>query len=373
MKIGFIGSGWRTRTYWRIIRMLPERFEISGVYFRDAEKAAAYEAEGQPFGGKAYTDLDEFLAAGHDMVMILIPRKAVLPYIEKVTAAGLPVLVETPPANGVEELKAVWALQKRYGAKIQVAEQYFLQPYHRAVQSLVDLGVIGDVSNLRISMMHDYHGISVLRHLLGAGLKPCTIYARGYEFPVLYHIGRNNLELAENQRMIRDRRKVASFEYDDGKVGFFDFADEQYFNYFRSRHLNVQGTHGEINDYDVAWMSEDSIPMTARMVRQEAGPDSNLEGMSLHRITWNGKVLCESPFLGRRTGSHFVNAQEDARLSDDEIGMASLLAGMERMIAGGEEIYPLAEALQDTYLYLMMDEAIRTGKPVRTEQMPWME
>ena len=83
MKIGFIGSGWRTRTYWRIIRMLPERFEISGVYFRDAEKAAAYEAEGQPFGGKAYTDLDEFLAAGHDMVMILIPRKAVLPYIEK--------------------------------------------------------------------------------------------------------------------------------------------------------------------------------------------------------------------------------------------------------------------------------------------------
>ena len=68
-----------------------------------------------------------------------------------------------------------------------------------------------------------------------------------------------------------------------------------------------------------------------------------------------------------------MNAQEDARLSDDEIGMASLLAGMEKMIAGGEEIYPLAEALQDTYLYLMMDEAIRTGKPVRTEQMPWME
>lgn len=104
MKIGFIGSGWRTRTYWRIIRALPQRFEISGVFFRSAEKAAAYEAEGLPFGGKAYTDLDEFLAAGHDMVMILIPRKAVLPYIEKCLAAGMPVLVETPPGNGVEEL-----------------------------------------------------------------------------------------------------------------------------------------------------------------------------------------------------------------------------------------------------------------------------
>ena len=166
---------------------------------------------------------------------------------------------------------------------------------------------------------------------------------------------------------------MASFEYDDGKVGFFDFADEQYLNYFRSRHLNVQGTHGEINDYDVAWMSGEGIPLTTRMVRQEAGPDSNLEGMSLHRITWNGKVLYESPFLGRRTDSQFVNAQEDARLSDDEIGMASLLAGMEKMIAGGEEVYPLAEALQDTYMYLMMDEAVRTGQPVRIEKMPWME
>ena len=41
------------------------------------------------------------------------------------------------------------------------------------------------------------------------------------------------------------------------------------------------------------------------------------------------------------------------------------------LIRTGEEIYPLKEALQDTYLYLMMDEAIRTGQSVHTEQMPW--
>jgi hypothetical protein len=44
---------------------------------------------------------------------------------------------------------------------------------------------------------------------------------------------------------------------------------------------------------------------------------------------------------------------------------------MERMIGGGEEIYPLAEALTDTYLFMKMDEAIRTGGPVRTQTQVW--
>ena len=51
--------------------------------------------------------------------------------------------------------------------------------------------------------------------------------------------------------------------------------------------------------------------------------------------------------------------------------MGSLLLGMKRMIAGGEEIYPLREALEDTYLYLMMDEAIRTGTAVKTTPQAW--
>ena len=74
-----------------------------------------------------------------------------------------------------------------------------------------------------------------------------------------------------------------------------------------------------------------------------------------------GEMIYESPFA-RYT---------EARLTDDEIGMGSLLLGMERLIRTGEEIYPLAEALTDTYLYLKMDEAIRTGRPVKTERQIW--
>ncbi|MBQ8953060.1 MAG: Gfo/Idh/MocA family oxidoreductase [Clostridia bacterium] len=358
MKIGFIGNGWRTNGYWRIVRQVPEKFEISGVLFRNAEKAAAYGALRPRL---AFTDIDEFLRQDHDMVFILLPRQVVLPYIEKCLAAGFPLLLETPPADGLDQLKEVWALQQKYSAKIQVAEQYFLQPYHKAVRALVDRGLLGDVSNLRIAMAHDYHGISIMRRLLGAGDKPCVISAQQFSFPVLRHCGREGLVRGADT-IRNDSRKVAAFSFDGGKVGFFDFAGEQYFNYFRSRHLNVQGTHGEINDYSVTYWN-DGLPMTGRMERQDTGRDSNLEGYFHRGITWNGSFIYENPF------APFV----EARLTDDEIAMGSLLLGMERMMQTGEEIYPLKEALQDTYLYLMMDEAIRLGRPVETKAQPWQE
>ena len=74
MKIGFIGNGWRTQGYWRVVKQVPEKFEISGVLFRNAEKAAAFEAD---HPGLAFTDLDAFLQQPHDMVFILLKLEVV--------------------------------------------------------------------------------------------------------------------------------------------------------------------------------------------------------------------------------------------------------------------------------------------------------
>ena len=49
----------------------------------------------------------------------------------------------------------------------------------------------------------------------------------------------------------------------------------------------------------------------------------------------------------------FVNA----RLNDDEIAVGSLLMGMHEYLKNGKEIYSLADALQDMYLCLKMEEA----------------
>ena len=52
--------------------------------------------------------------------------------------------------------------------------------------------------------------------------------------------------------------------------------------------------------------------------------------------------------------------------------MADLLARMADYVAGGEEVYPLRDALQDMYLCLEMEKAMAAEYvPVTTETQPW--
>ena len=62
---------------------------------------------------------------------------------------------------------------------------------------MIDQGKLGTISNLDISQAHDYHGMSVMRRLLGTGMENCRITARTYDFPVNYHCGREGLHKGE--------------------------------------------------------------------------------------------------------------------------------------------------------------------------------
>ena len=56
---------------------------------------------------------------------------------------------------------------------------------------------------------------------------------------------------------------------------------------------------------------------------------------------------------------------------DEEIAVATCLAGMSRYVETGEDVYSLAEACQDHYLNLMAQEALDTGATVQTQSQPW--
>ena len=97
---------------------------------------------------------------------------------------------------------------------------------------------------------------------------------------------------------------------------------------------------------------------------------------SLRRVdlgVWNNQEWShEGIFLGDR--ALYTTPLPGARLNDDELAVATGLLLMHRHVTEGTPCYPLAEALQDTYLSLKMDEAL--AKPltvVRTERMPWAE
>ena len=61
-----------------------------------------------------------------------------------------------------------------------------------------------------------------------------------------------------------------------------------------------------------------------------------------------------------------------ARLNDDEIAVGALLLGMDEYLRTGKDIYSMAEALQDMYLCLKLEEVYsKPYQPVVTERQPW--
>ncbi len=356
-RIGFIGSGWRAHCYMRVVKEFRHRMEVSGILVHSTGSAEQMKLE---YPGKVERNLEKFIEMGHDFVMVLVPKEEVLGYIEELMKKGIPVLSETPPGNGVEELEQCYNLKKKYNAKIQVTEQCFLRPYYQAVLTLIKEGRLGNVNNMFMGMLHDYHAMSVMRKVLGVGFENCTIDARDYFFPVHYHCGREGLHGESAGNLVNDHRKRADVVFESGKVGFYDFSDEQYFNYFRTRHLNVRGELGEICDYDTAFLNENGLPSLGKIQRDERGQYENLEGCTLRSLFNNGRTIYVNPYW-----------KEDVRLNDDEIAMACILDGMKKYVDGDEEIYPLEEALQDTYLHLTLDTSIKEGRPLVTTTRIW--
>ena len=356
-RIGFIGSGWRAHGYMRVIRELSARMEVSGVLVHSSKSREQMEAE---YPGRIYTQPDEFLKQLFDFVMVMVPGKDSLFYNRMLMERGIPVLSETPPGMGVQELNECFLLKQKYHAKIQVTEQCHLRPYYQAVLALTGSGRLGKIVSVDMGILHDYHAMSIIRKCMGLTYENCEISARDFYVPVHYHCGREGLHAENADNLKQDHLKRADIIFETGQLAFYDFSDEQYFNYFRTKHLTVRGTLGEISGENAAYLGEDGLPVTGTIRRDVLGAYENLEGCGLRGLTLNGHNLYQNPYI-----------HKDVRLNDDEIAMAGILDGMAGYVHGGSQIYPLEEALQDTYLHLMLDESIRTGEKIRTQSQSW--
>ena len=154
------GNGWRAMFYVRAAKNLPEWFELTGVLCHTREKAEAFERE---HGVKAFWTLDALLETEPDFVVTCVSKKALAAMTMACLEHGVPVLSETPLAVDVPTLTALRETQEWTGTPLEMAEQYFLYPSHQARRALVEAGLLGQVHSVWLSMVHDYHGISVLR------------------------------------------------------------------------------------------------------------------------------------------------------------------------------------------------------------------
>ncbi|GCE30063.1 hypothetical protein KDA_55470 [Dictyobacter alpinus] len=350
---GIIGGGWRTQFFLRVARELPEHFRVSGVVVRDSEKGQRMEAE---WDVATYRTLDALLNAGQvDFMVVSVPWSVTPPMLHALAERGVPVLAETPPAPDLEGLQALHTLTEQ-GAKIQVAEQYQFQPMHAARRTVASSGKLGTVTQVRLSVAHGYHGVSLLRMLLGVTDALPTISAYTFTAPLIDGPDRD-LKL-EQQQVIQATYTTALLDFGE-KLGVYDFCGSQYFSWILSPQFLVRGERGEIHDTTVRYLEDVHTPITYELIRQDTGQNGNLEGLYHKGILGGAQWLYRNPF-------------PHARLSDDEIAVATCLDKMAQYVAGGPAFYTLAEASQDHYLSILINQAAQTKQPVQAQPQVWM-
>jgi hypothetical protein len=347
---GIIGGGWRAEFFFKISQELPDFFHIPFVIEHD-EKRQEY-LKGK-WGVTIKKNIDE-IDTNVDFLVLTLPP-AILPgIIEKMANTGYFVLSETFAAKNILAITGLYQKVKNKRL-VQFSEQYWLQPHHTARLGIIRSGLLGDISQVQISVAHGYHGISLIRKYLGINFENCHITGWVFSNPIIR--GPNRKGYPERKEIINDKQQLGVFDF-GGKWGLFDFSDEQYFSGIRGSRVLIRGEKGEIANFDVRYLLDYKTPVAYSLRRESSGMDGGLGGPHITGFSAGDKWLYRYPYEG-------------ARLSDDELAIAAVLEKMGEYVRGGKPVYSMEDGLQDQYLHWMMNQAVESGKTVVTETQEW--
>jgi len=214
------------------------------------------------------------------------------------------------------------------------------------------------VTDAHVAVAHDYHGLSVLRRALGVTFEDAEITARRDVRSVLPSPSRSGdpVDLAPVETV----HATAWLDWGD-RLGTYEFDDVQYRSWVRSPTLLVRGVRGELRDEVVRHVGAEGQPLRSTLERVAAGGAGSHEGMFLRGYTLDGQWP-------------YRNAFRPARLPDDELSIARLVADMaDHVLQGAPPPYSVAEAAQDQYLQLEVRRAAASGERVRTSPQPWAD
>ncbi|MDC7123815.1 Gfo/Idh/MocA family oxidoreductase [Cellulomonas fimi] len=352
---GVVGSGWRAEFFLRAARQMPDRFRCVGVVTRTAERGAEVERTWQV---PTVRTIPELVADRPDFVVVSVPWPVTPEATRELVGLGVPVLAETPPAPDADGLRALWADVGASGL-VQVAEHSPSMPQHQARIALVDEGLLGTPTSVQISSTHLYHAVGLARRLLKAGRGEVDVHAVSTTAPLLDPKSRDGWT---GETQPQDRWSIlATLDFGGGRTALYDFTENQWHNPLRTNRIVVRGSHGElVDDRLTRWVDERTV-VTSSLVRRMSGVEQDLDGFDLEHVSLDGRVLYRNPFDG-------------ARLADDDVAAATLLAGTGAWVRGdGPPPYPLADGCQDHLLGLAIEESARTGRTVRTAWEAWAD
>ncbi len=349
------GSGFRAQFFLRIAQALPDRFRVNGLVVRDEQKGEAMERQ---WGIPTYRTLEQLLARERpDFVVLSVNPEAAADYMLQLAEEGLPMLAETPPATDLDGLLRLYDKLGRAGARIQIAEQYQFHPAHEARREVIRTGKLGRITQATVSITQMYHAVSLMRRMLGVSYENVSV--RGMRFESDWVAGPDRSGPPREDRIVTSVRDLAWLDF-GGKLGIYDFTKDQHRSWTRSNHICVRGERGEIFDNRIIVQDTSCRQIQLDLKRIDKGAYENVEGYFMKGFMVGEDWVYENPF-------------GQARLFDDEIAIAKCLSLMADYAAGGPSFYGLPEASQDTYIGLLIEQAIRTGETVVSQRQPWAE
>ncbi len=328
-----VGSGYRSEYFARVAVRYPDLFRAMYLC-RSQAKVELMKAH---TGLSATMDETEALSFVPDFVVIAVDRGHMFEVAESWIRKGFPVVTETPVGASEEQLKALWQLQQE-GAKIVCCEQYHRQPLLAEGLRAVSAGLIGTPTSMYLSLLHDYHGASLIRRaLLVPPEEPYTVFGVGQDEPVIETDSRGGA--VTDGRRKTDRRMTAVISFESGKQAIYDFCSVQYRSYIRSRHLVLRGDRGEWSDTIISCVGQHHHPETHFL---------------LPRISEKYQVLDTQALRDRRRNWESALAPDTVQ---DEFAIATILLDMKDYLKGGPSPYPLKEAVADACFWLSLQNA----------------
>jgi predicted dehydrogenase len=348
MRILLIGYGWRSLFFYRIIKARPDRFTLVKWVLRTQERA---EEVSKLYQVETSCEIQMALSCPHDLVILSVPSSSMESLLPLLIKEGETVLCETGyTALSLERLNVLYQAYAASKSKVFVAEQYYRYPYYHSCRAIQPL--LGPLTEVRVASLHDHHGTSIIRHFLGEQGENCTISAVCRSSWVVKTGARDSVVLSGERT--QTKRTTAVFAFEDGKTGYFDFADVQYHSCIRSSHFSLFGERGEIVDNEVRYLNAENEGVVQTLQRVEDGAINN-NPRSLRAVTF-GEAY------------HFRNPYWPLGFNDDEIAFALC---MEDACKG--QGYALHEALQDSYLAQCMHRSCIEGRSIETQTQGWVK
>lgn len=314
IRYGIVGAGWRSEFYLRIAALVPEKFAVSGIYIRNENKRKEFVKK---YNVKIFDNLEDLLSTDFDFIVSCVNKSSINETAQMLADNGIAVLTETPVTDD------------SLTGKIQVAEQFHLMPRNQAYKKIIESGILGEVHQVQLSCCHDYHAASLIRFFLGINdvipnKTTITLPDKLYRY--------NSRQGITEPTAVNSTEKLTILDFGN-KTAIYDFNFEQYFSDIRASRIVIRGTKGEITNNVCTYLKE-GLPHSFEIKRNCFGAEESLDGFSLLNITGNGEVLYTNPF-------------KNARLSDEEIAIATCLTAMKEYTLHNIEFYCTKEAIQD--------------------------